>query len=67
MKNYLKQRYIANENTIVALKMLLDHGLSAESFAEFWNHSFTDYGISNCGDPQNDLFWNYECTYIISF
>ena len=57
--------HIANENTIAALKMLLDHGLSAESFAEFWDHSFTDYCLIDCGDPQNDPLWNYECTWTL--
>ena len=53
--------FVTNENTIFALKMLLDHGLSAESFAEFWDHSMTDYFYFECGDPQNDESWNYEC------
>lgn len=57
--------HIANENAIYALKMLLDHGLSAADFAEFWGHSMTDYCIVDCGDPQNDPFWNYDCTWTI--
>lgn len=57
--------HIVNGNTIVALKMLLDHGLSAESFAEFWDHAFTDYYIIDCGDPQNDAFWNDSCTWTL--
>ncbi len=57
--------HIANENTIIALKMLLDHGLSAESFGVFWDHSFTDYCVVECGDPQNDAFWNYNCTWTL--
>lgn len=55
--------FVTNENTIFALKMLLDYGLSAESFAEFWDHSMTDFFHIDCGDPQNDEFWNYECTW----
>ena len=55
--------FVCNENAIIALKMLLDHGLSAEDFAEFWDHSMTDFFHIECGDPQNDEFWNYECTW----
>lgn len=54
--------HVINEHTILALKMLLDHGLSAESFAEFWSHAMTDFFHIECGDPQNDEFWNAECT-----
>lgn len=53
--------FVTNENAISALKLLLDHGLSADSFAEFWDHSMTDFFDICCGDPQNDEFWNYEC------
>ena len=55
--------FVANENAIHALKMLLDHNLSADGFAEFWDHSMTDFFIVECADPQNDDFWNYECTW----
>ncbi len=55
--------FVTNENAIRALKMLLDHGLSADSFAEFWDHSMIDYFHCACGDPQNDDFWNYNCTW----
>ncbi len=55
--------FVTNENAISALKMLLDHGLSADSFAEFWDHSMTDFFHIECGDPENDEFWNYECTW----
>lgn len=57
--------FIANENAIVALKMLLDHGLSADAFAVFWDHSMFDYCNVECGDPQNDEFWNYDCTWTL--
>lgn len=53
--------FVANENAIIALKMLLDHGLSADSFAEFWGHSMVDFFHIECGDPENDEFWNKEC------
>lgn len=55
--------HVANENAIFALKMLLDNGLSAADFAEFWDHSMTDFFHLDCGDPQNDEFWNYECVW----
>lgn len=55
--------FATNENSIIALKMLLDHGLSAEAFAEFWGHSMIDYFHCACGDPQNDEFWNEACTW----
>lgn len=53
--------FATNENSIVALKMLLDHGLSADSFAEFWDHSMFDLLNIECGDPENDEFWNKYC------
>lgn len=53
--------FVSNENSIIALKMLLDHGLSADSFAEFWDHSMSDFFHCSCGDPENDEFWNKEC------
>lgn len=31
--------FVPNENSIVALKMLLDNGLDADSAAQFWHHS----------------------------
>ena len=55
--------FVVNENSIIALKMLLDHGLSAESFGLFWNHVITDFFYIECGDPQNDKFWNHECVW----
>ena len=55
--------FVTNENAILALKMLLDHGLSAEGFARFWDHSMSDFFHVACGDPQNDDFWNYECVW----
>lgn len=55
--------FVTNENAIFALKMLLDKGLSADSFGEFWGHSMTDFFHIECGDPQNDEFWNCECVW----
>lgn len=57
--------FATNENSILALKMLLDKGLSASSFAEFWDHSMTDFFHIECGDPENDEFWNKECIWTI--
>ena len=53
--------FVTNENAIIALKLLLDHGLSADSFSEFYDHAMFDYFHCACGDPQNDDFWNYNC------
>lgn len=55
--------FAVNENSASALKLLLDHGLSADSFAEFWCHSITDFCHVACGDPENDEFWNFECVW----
>lgn len=55
--------FVVNEHAIWALKLLLDHGLSVISFAEFWDHAISDYFNVECGDPQNDKNWNYECTW----
>ena len=55
--------FIPNENSIKALKMLLDHGLSAASFAEFWDHSLSDLCNVECGDPENNAHWNHECVW----
>ena len=57
--------FITNENAILALKMLLDNGISAESFGEFWDHATFDLLNICCGDPVNDEFWNYECTWTL--
>lgn len=54
-----------NENTLLALKMLLDHGLSATAFGEFWGHSLLDFSIIECGDPENDEFWNEQCVWTL--
>ena len=45
------------ENTILALKMLLDNGLDADSAGEFWGHSMFDMINTNRHDP-NDPEWN---------
>lgn len=55
--------FVTNENSIMALKLLLDHGLSASSFAEFWDHSMKDFFYVGCGDPENDEIWNEACTW----
>lgn len=57
--------FVTNENSIKALKLLLDHRLSAESFAEFWDHSLTDFYHIECGDPENDEFWNKACVWTL--
>ena len=55
--------FVCNENAIVALKMLLDYGLPADHFEEFWGHAMIDFFYIQCGDPQNDALWNYDCTW----
>lgn len=55
--------FAINENAIIALKMLLDKGLSADSFGLFWDHVIGDFFYIECGDPQNDEFWNHECVW----
>ena len=57
--------FVANENAIIALKMLLDHGLSASSFEEFWGHSIGDFFNVDCGDPERDEVWNKECVWTL--
>ncbi len=57
--------FAANENSIMALKLLLDYGLSADSFGEFWGHSIFDLINIECGDPENDEFWNKECIWAL--
>ncbi len=57
--------FIPNKNAIRALKMLLDAGLDADSFAEFWGHSTFD--LINLGfDDYNDLSGDFAidwCTW----
>ena len=57
-----------SKNAAEALKLLLDHGLSADSFAEFWDHATIDFGL-DYGDPQKDEFWNevYRWTFKMLF
>lgn len=55
--------FVTNENAICALKMLLDKGISVESFGEFVGHTFDDLIYIECGDPVNDEFWNHTCVW----
>jgi hypothetical protein len=55
--------FVKNVNAICAMKMLLDKGISAESFAEFKETSFDDLIYCDCGDPVNDGDWNYTCVW----
>lgn len=57
--------FAMNENSVYALKMLLDHGLSADAAGEMWGHAFFDVINLSCGDPCHDEFWNYECTWLV--
>ena len=55
--------FVMSENATQALKMLLDHGLSMDSFAEFMDHTMSDLINLECGDPENDEYWNNTCTW----
>ena len=57
--------FAMNENSAYALEMLLDNGLSAEDAGEMWEHAMFDLINIECGDPSNDEFWNYECTWVM--
>ncbi len=52
---------IKNDNSIYALEMLLDKGLSVDSVMEMWAHATFDLINVRCGDPNTDEFWKYEC------
>ncbi len=54
--------FVTNENAIYALKMLLDKGLSEESFGAFWGHCIDDFFLIDCVNPHEE-HWNYECTW----
>lgn len=53
--------FAKNENSIYALKIILDKGISVESFRELWETSIGDLLYCDCGDPVNDAFWTYVC------
>lgn len=55
--------FVMNENSVYALKMLLDAGISADAVGEMWGHATFDLINISCGDPNNDEFWNYECVW----
>ena len=51
-----------NEKTLLTLKILLDHGLSVDSFAEFWGHFMFDEINVHHIDPNADQ-WNTRFVY----
>lgn len=57
--------FVLNENAIFALKQLLDHGLSADSFAEFWGHAFFNFFNVDRGSPATDKEYCYSCTWAL--
>lgn len=57
--------FVMNENSVYALKMLLDAGISADAVGEMWGHATFDMINIHCGDPNDDEFWNYECVWLI--
>ena len=56
--------FAMNENSVHALKMLLDHQLSADSAGQMWSHAIGDLDLF-CEDPCDHEFWNYECTWVL--
>ncbi len=57
--------FVMNENSVYALKMLLDEGLSADAAGEMWGHATFDLINIGCGDPCNDKHRNYECVWLM--
>ena len=56
--------FAMNKNSICALRMLLDNGLSWEAAAKMWDHAVVDMSLSEF-DPENDEFWNYQCIWLM--
>lgn len=50
-----------NNYSIAILKLFLDHGISVNSFGEFWSTSMGDLIDVECGDPVKDAYWNRVC------
>ena len=55
--------FMSSDDSIVALKMLLDSGLDADSFGQCWGHDVFDLYNLSCGDPEKDEFCNRVCTW----
>ena len=49
------------EHSLKTLKLFLDHGISVDSFGQFWSTAMGDLIDVSCGDPVNDEFWNEVC------
>ena len=49
------------EHSIETLKLFLDHGISVDSFGQFWSTAMGDLIDVTCGDPVGDEFWNKAC------
>lgn len=49
------------ESSIETLKLLLDRGISVDSFGKFWSTAMGDLIDIECGDPVRDEFWNRVC------
>ena len=54
---------VMNENSVYALKMLLDNGLSADSAGLMWSHAAQDTDFSP--ENQDNDFWEYERTWFM--
>ena len=48
--------FITNENSLLALKLLLDSGISYEMVAEFWGHAISDLDLDgvNPNNPEDN-------------
>lgn len=62
---------VPNENAIVALKMLLDHELDAESVSAFWDHSIFYQINIYCDDPNDPdskewFVWTFKMIMLIA-
>lgn len=51
--------FIPNENAAASLKLLLDHGLDADSAGEFWDHAIFDLVNITPDDPNEEFHNNW--------
>lgn len=57
--------FVINENSIRALKMLLDKGLSADAAGKMWGHALFDMMILEDSDPYTDDFMYRGWTWLM--
>ena len=56
--------FARNENAVIALKMLLDAGISAEDVLEMWDHDIGD-AVNIWKEDPNDKAYNKSYTYMM--